>query len=347
MIICCFQLFFTDDVEASSLHFGDGIIIVCEFQDKKVMQNDTIHVEIKVINLHNYDIYLPSITWNFDWFNDFYGYPSRGINNDTWYYYTHAVQLDFNTTIIQNHYGIYYLDIEVDTDVPVGIHEYHFECTYANAKIMDGDATGGIPFKHWESQFFNDFEILEIDSDNDGVPDSQDKFPNDHTEFSDQDNDGIGDNSDLFPQNRFEWKDSDYDGVGDNSDVFPYDPNEWCDSDRDGYGDNRDSFPLNNTEWNDTDNDLIGDNSDAFPFNPSASVDSDNDGHPDMWNIGYDENNSTTGLKIDHYPNDPERWKSEKVKLIYILTIIMTILFIVLISINIRLMMIIRNYKRN
>ena len=36
-----------------------------------------------------------------------------------------------------------------------------------------------------------------IDSDGDGVRDSEDSFPNDATEFRDRDNDGIGDNADL------------------------------------------------------------------------------------------------------------------------------------------------------
>jgi hypothetical protein len=37
------------------------------------------------------------------------------------------------------------------------------------------------------------------DSDGDGVPDDQDAFPNDPTEWADSDGDGIGDNSDEFP----------------------------------------------------------------------------------------------------------------------------------------------------
>lgn len=40
---------------------------------------------------------------------------------------------------------------------------------------------------------------------------------------NDSDGDGIPDSDDLFPENPKETKDSDRDGVGDNSDVFPYD----------------------------------------------------------------------------------------------------------------------------
>ena len=39
----------------------------------------------------------------------------------------------------------------------------------------------------------------DLDSDGDGVPDSQDAFPDDPTETVDSDNDGIGDNSDDYP----------------------------------------------------------------------------------------------------------------------------------------------------
>lgn len=51
-----------------------------------------------------------------------------------------------------------------------------------------------------------------IDSDGDGVPDDEDAFPDDPTEWSDNDGDGLGDNADP---------DDDNDGVDDEDDVFP------------------------------------------------------------------------------------------------------------------------------
>jgi hypothetical protein len=42
-------------------------------------------------------------------------------------------------------------------------------------------------------------ELVALDSDGDGVVDSEDAFPNDPTEWLDSDNDGMGDNSDRFP----------------------------------------------------------------------------------------------------------------------------------------------------
>jgi len=61
----------------------------------------------------------------------------------------------------------------------------------------------------------------EKDSDGDGVPDSEDDFPFDPSEFRDSDGDGIGDNSDDFPFDPSEFRDSDGDGIGDNSDMNP------------------------------------------------------------------------------------------------------------------------------
>lgn len=83
------------------------------------------------------------------------------------------------------------------------------------------------------------------DFDGDGVPDSEDAFPEDKSQWYDRDNDGYGDNPDglnpdAFPDDQNEWIDSDGDGVGDNSDAFPNDPTQWIDSDNDGYGDNPD-----------------------------------------------------------------------------------------------------------
>lgn len=60
-----------------------------------------------------------------------------------------------------------------------------------------------------------------IDSDNDGVSDNLDAFPNDPTETADSDDDGVGDNSDAFPNDPLETIDSDGDGLGDNADGFP------------------------------------------------------------------------------------------------------------------------------
>ena len=80
-----------------------------------------------------------------------------------------------------------------------------------------------------------------VDTDGDGVPDDEDAFPNDPTEWDDTDGDGVGDNSDAFPNDPTETTDTDGDGVGDNSDTFPNDPIEWLDTDSDGIGNNADT----------------------------------------------------------------------------------------------------------
>jgi len=78
------------------------------------------------------------------------------------------------------------------------------------------------------------YEVHDIDSDHDGILDSQD---------TDDDNDGINDDIDAFPFNPLESVDSDGDGIGDNADRFPNDATETHDSDEDGVGDNADDFP--------------------------------------------------------------------------------------------------------
>ncbi|MFP6833498.1 MAG: hypothetical protein VB914_01270, partial [Porticoccaceae bacterium] len=80
-----------------------------------------------------------------------------------------------------------------------------------------------------------------VDSDNDGVSDAEDAFPNDPSETTDSDNDGVGDNSDAFPNDASETADADNDGVGDNADAFPNDPNETEDLNNNGIGDNADA----------------------------------------------------------------------------------------------------------
>ncbi|WP_166260723.1 malectin domain-containing carbohydrate-binding protein [Marinobacter salicampi] len=97
---------------------------------------------------------------------------------------------------------------------------------------VDGN---GVPSEGFAIQVVRDGDVL--DSDGDGVVDSEDAFPFDPAEWKDTDGDGIGDNSDpdrdgdgvlneedVFPDDSTEWADSDGDGVGDNADFYPYDP---------------------------------------------------------------------------------------------------------------------------
>ena len=112
-----------------------------------------------------------------------------------------------------------------------------------------------------------------VDSDNDGVVDEEDAFPNDPSETTDTDNDGVGDNADAFPTDPSETADTDADGVGDNADAFPNDPNETLDTDGDGIGNNADP---------DDDNDSVSDIDEAAngtdPLNPDTDGDSLSDG---------------------------------------------------------------------
>lgn len=98
-----------------------------------------------------------------------------------------------------------------------------------------------------------------VDSDQDGVVDNDDAFPDDPTEWADTDGDGVGDNADVFPNDPNEWSDIDGDGIGDNSDA---------DRDGDGVANVEDAFPEDSSEWADSDGDGFGDNSDAFPNDP-------------------------------------------------------------------------------
>jgi len=71
------------------------------------------------------------------------------------------------------------------------------------------------------------------------------------------------------------------------------------DSDGDGIPDRNDD---------DDDNDGVPDGSDEFPTDPAASQDSDDDGHPDQWNDGKTESDSTTGLTLDEFPTNMNEW---------------------------------------
>ena len=85
------------------------------------------------------------------------------------------------------------------------------------------------------------------DADFDGIPNAEDAFPRDSSEWNDNDSDGIGDNLD---------NDDDNDGFNDSVDFFPFNSLENSDNDLDGIGNNLD---------NDDDNDGFNDSVDIDP----------------------------------------------------------------------------------
>ena len=137
-----------------------------------------------------------------------------------------------------------------------------------NVRPIDNVIITGMEIVEWPI-------VGEPDSDGDGVPDSEDAFPNDENETADSDGDGTGDNADAFPNDANETHDDDGDGTGNNSDAFPQDGNETHDDDGDGVGNNSDAFPQDENETMDTDGDGVGDNSDADPDDPDVRVPAD------------------------------------------------------------------------
>jgi CxxC motif-containing protein (DUF1111 family)/predicted lipoprotein with Yx(FWY)xxD motif len=63
---------------------------------------------------------------------------------------------------------------------------------------------------------------------------------------ADSDNDGVSDDNDAFPNDPNETLDTDGDGVGNNADAFPNDPTETLDENNNGIGDNADANNANN-----------------------------------------------------------------------------------------------------
>ena len=130
----------------------------------------------------------------------------------------------------------------------------------------------------------------EQDRDGDGVPDTEDFFPDDLTEWDDSDEDGVGDNSDIFPSDPDEWDDSDNDTIGDNSDAFPTDPAASIDTDGDGLPDSwNDGFgPEDST----SDPPLV---IDLYPDDPDNEATDDDDDDDDS--TGDDDaDDDDTGL---------------------------------------------------
>jgi len=151
-------------------------------------------------------------------------------------------------------------------------------------QIFPWETTGDDPSNNSISKTI----YIEQDTDHDGTPNSQDE---------DDDNDGVNDSDDKYPLDRNESADTDGDGIGNNADT---------DDDNDGVPDNEDDLPLDPTETTDTDHDGIGD---------IADTDDDGDGIPDLdeMNQGTDAINSDTDSDgtndgDDPFPIDETEW---------------------------------------
>lgn len=151
-------------------------------------------------------------------------------------------------------------DETVDTDSDgVGDNADAFPSDATETLDTDGDGVGD------NADAFPNNIAASVDADNDGKPDEWNANCDASCQdgsglvldawLGDTDNDGVVNINDAFPNNPAETTDTDSDGVGDNADVFPNDPNETADADADGVGDNADAFPTNIAASVDVDND--------------------------------------------------------------------------------------------
>ena len=123
----------------------------------------------------------------------------------------------------------------------------------------------------------------------------------------DSDDDGVRDLDDVFPDDSSEQYDSDGDGIGNNGDAFPYDAAASMDTDGDGHPDDWnlecDSVCVSQSLLvldDDDDADGVLDIHDAFPLDRAASTDTDDDGYPDDWYDLCDLDCQTqSGLTLD------------------------------------------------
>ncbi len=123
---------------------------------------------------------------------------------------------------------------------------------------------------------------FDIDTDHDGLYNFEDP---------DDDNDGVPDAQDAFPLDATEWKDTDHDGIGDNKDS---------DADNDGFYNFQEKELGTNPLKYDTDGDGVSDKYDAFPLDPTRSKASDAETNEKNINI---PEISTTGDSENYSPS--------------------------------------------
>ena len=136
------------------------------------------------------------------------------------------------------------------------ISNSQYNCLVGDNDIRFQTTSNGFSCYVWRdlAQYSSSFDILGIDSDDDGFANTIDAFVNDSTQHYDADLDGYGDNPTGFQPDscvtqvgnstidRFGCSDLDGDGMSDLTDAFVLDASQTTDSDNDGYGDNLTGF---------------------------------------------------------------------------------------------------------
>ena len=242
--------------------FFEDIVIFLDIEDLSVRQGESLKMEITIVNTLEVNLSNIFLMVSLDWFTNETDWPGESNIKGTWWYYTPPEDFEIHRTIPARGYEVFHFVIEVNKSVSVGSHEYHFSCLYWPPTPPGHDGGAVPPPPMFISDVYSDLEVLEKDSDGDGVVNSKDRFPLDPDESNDFDRDGVGDNSDTFPMDPMENTDTDGDGRGDNSDAFPYDPVASTDLDEDGYPDT----------WNEGfngENSTTGLKLDRYPFDSS------------------------------------------------------------------------------
>ena len=206
--------------------------------------------------------------------------------------------------------------------------------TYASQGVVIGSSTPFTGEVYIATSFISSSKVrlYDLDTDGDGVTDTNDAFPTEITQWSDADLDGYGDNlngymGDVFPEDGTQYVDADGDGFGDNpagtnGDLFPDNQEQWEDRDGDGYGDNSqglngDKFPDEPTQWADEDFDGFGSNPDGLMPDacPTQNGFSNQDryGCPDSDLDGYSnpDPNFNAEQGADALPTQGTQWRDQ------------------------------------
>lgn len=169
-----------------------------------------------------------------------------------------------------------YDDVFIDWNPKSGIFDIELKIINTNLKDENPDNNTSI-----KKGYFVDFDTdsddtgnsTDLDDDNDGLTDEQEKTLGTDSLKADSDGDQVKDNADNFPSDQTEWRDTDGDGLGDNKDL---------DDDNDGIFDFEEVYELGTNPLNrDTDNDGLSDKEEVDKKTDPKKEDTDNDGSID------------------------------------------------------------------
>ena len=188
--VCVLTLLIVGTIMPTGVSAAGYFTVTHSFSSNPAEQGEVVMATITITNNEAHQAKITYVGLHLDWMGDRLYSPSSDVSS------TNPVPIASGET------KKFDINFGVPSNVLTRTHAYNIRFDY---DLQDG-WFGEWGSYTWPSSTLTDFSVAERDRDGDGVPDSQDTFPDDSSEWRDSDGDGVGDNRDQFPNDPTRWE---------------------------------------------------------------------------------------------------------------------------------------------